>query len=99
MLARFVLTTAPMFPHTTYHRREHRLPPRSPMPAMKIPAEVASPRCAPDKHRQTKIAAGLVQKSVDQTGFLLLSELAPPEIVEVALFDDAPRRKVTARQR
>ena len=98
MLARFVLTAAPMFPDTPYHRREHGLPPGAPMPSMQIPAEVASPRCAPDEHRQTKIAAGLVQKSVDQTGFLLLAKFASPQVIERTLFDDASRRKISARQ-
>src|SRR5205823_3480269 len=41
----------------------------------------------------------LVQKTIDETGLLLRSELALPECVEIAILQDAARREVAARQR
>src|SRR6185436_13058217 len=51
------------------------------------------------EHRETGVAAGLVEKSIDETRLLLRRELAFPELVEVAPFEDAARREPAAGQR
>src|SRR5438105_15321478 len=69
------------------------------MPSAQVAAKVLRARRAAHEHRQSSIAADLVQKAVDEAGLLLDSELAAPEIIEVALLQDAARGEVPARQR
>ena len=61
--------------------------------------KVFGPRRLADEHRQAEVAAGLVQESIDETRLLLRSELALPELVEVALLEDAARGERAARER
>src|SRR6266849_6922569 len=99
MLARFVLTAPAMPPEAPHHRREHRLPPRPPMPLAQVAAKVACPGRLSHEHGQSEVAARFVQESIDEAGLLLGAQLGAPQIIEVALFHDASRREMAAGQR
>src|SRR2546428_9000974 len=99
MLARLVQTAPAMPPHSAHNRREHRLPPSSLMPTAEVRAEIFGPGGVTDEHRQSEVAARLVQKAINQTGLLLLTELVLPQLIEVALLQDAARGEMSAGQR
>src|SRR5712691_10808230 len=99
MLARLVQTAPAMPPHSAHDRRQHRLPPSSLMPTAEVSAEIFGPGGLTDEHRQSDVAASLVQKAIDQTGLLLLTELVLPQLIEVALLEDAARGEMSAGQR
>src|SRR5205085_1485644 len=82
-----------------HHRREERLPPRVRVPSAQIAMKVFRARGLTDEHRQSGVAARFVQKSIDETRLLLRSELAAPEIIEVALLVNAARGEHAARER
>src|SRR5690348_3886678 len=99
MLARLVLTFSFMLPDAPDERRQQRFPPPPRVPSAQVAAEIARPRRAANEHRQAAIAAGFVQKTIDEARLLLRAELALPQRIEVAILDDALCRKRSARQR
>src|SRR5205085_635597 len=96
--ARFVLASPAMLPHPAHDGGEGALPPRPLMPTAEVLAEVRRRRRAPHEHRKSHVAAALVQEAIDETRLLLRAELRAPQLVEIALLDDAARGEPAARQ-
>src|SRR5216684_9352492 len=61
--------------------------------------KVFRPRRLPHEHREAEVSAALVQEPVDEAGLLLPLQLALPQVVEVALLEDAARRQRAAGER
>src|SRR5216684_3212454 len=61
--------------------------------------KVFRPRRLPHEHREAEVSAALVQEPVDEAGLLLPLQLALPQVIEVALLEDAARRQRAARER
>src|SRR5216684_1804079 len=99
MQPRLVKTTAVVFPDPADDRREERLPPTLAVPSAEIVMKVFRSRCLPHEHRKSEVSAALVQEPVDEAGLLLPLQLALPQVVEVALLEDAARRQRAARER
>src|SRR5947207_12164255 len=88
-----------MLPHPAHDGGEGAFPPRPLMPRAQVSAEVLRRRRAAHEHRQTEVTAALVQETIDEARLLLRAELRAPQLVEIASFENAPRRKPAARQR
>src|ERR1700682_1936550 len=86
-------------PHAPYQRRQHPLPPAALMPSVEIAVEVAGPSRLADQHRQPENAPRLLEKPVDQPRLLLRRQILAPQLIEVAVFDDAARGQVAAGER
>src|SRR5947209_6602100 len=99
VLARFVEATPVVPPDAAHQRRQKGLPPPPRVPSAEIAVKVLGSRRLADEHRQAEVAAGLVQKAVDETRLLLRGQLARPELVEVAPIEDATGGEIAAGQR
>ena len=56
-------------------------------------------RGLPHEHRQSEVAAGLIEEAVDETRFLFRLQLALPQLVVVALLENAARGQRAAGER
>ena len=68
------------------------------MPTAEVRAEIFGPGGVADEQRQSDVAARLVEKAIDQTDLLFLTELVLPQIIEVAFLQDAARGEMSAGQ-
>src|SRR4051794_26858091 len=99
MLARLVQTTALVAPHPPHDRSEQRLPPRARVPSAEVAMKILRTRSLPHEHRESRVAAELVEKSIDETRLLLQAELRAPQLVEIARLENAARGEIAARDR
>src|SRR5947207_15619495 len=99
MIARFMQASSFVSPHAAHHRREQRFPPCVCMPSAKVSMKIFRARRLPHEHRKSRVAAELVEKSIDETRLLFRSELATPQLIEIARFENAARGEISARQR